>query len=43
VEALYELLERLGEESFLSCVQQALLRGLIGAEYVADLARVRPA
>ena len=43
VEALYQLLERLGEESFLSCVQQALLRGLIGAEYVADLARVRPA
>ena len=43
VEALYRLLEHTGEASFLSCVQQALLRGLIGAEYVADLARVRSA
>lgn len=43
VDTLYQLLERIGEESFLSCVQQALLRGLIGAEYVADFARVRTA
>jgi hypothetical protein len=43
VEALYELLGRLGEEEFLHCLQNALLRGLIGAEYVTDLASVRPA
>lgn len=43
VEALYELLDRLGEEAFLHCMQSALLRGLIGAEYVTDFASVRPA
>ncbi|MGH7552517.1 MAG: hypothetical protein ACREMQ_05770 [Longimicrobiales bacterium] len=43
VEALYQLLERIGEESFVSCVHHALMRGLIGAEYVVDFARVRPA
>jgi transposase len=37
VETLYALLERLGEEAFLACVQNALLHGLIGAEYVRDL------
>jgi transposase len=37
VEALYALLERLGEEAFLTSVQNALLHGLIGAEYVKDL------
>ncbi len=43
VDALYQLLDRIGEEPFLSSVQQALLRGLIGAEYVADFASVRSA
>jgi hypothetical protein len=43
VESLYDLLDRLGEETFLQCMQHALLRGLIGAEYVADFAPVRTA
>jgi hypothetical protein len=43
VEALYELLIRLGEEPFLQCVQNALLRGLIGAEYVANFASEKTA
>jgi hypothetical protein len=41
VESLYDLLNRLGEDTFLSCIQNALLRGLIGAEYVADFTSER--
>lgn len=39
VEALYELLERVGEKSLLEALQAALLRGLVGAEYVREWAR----
>jgi hypothetical protein len=37
VERLYSLLNRIGETSCLEALQAALLRGLIGAEYVEEL------
>jgi transposase len=43
VEALYELLDRSGEETLVHAMQSALLRGLIGAEYVSNFASVRSA
>jgi len=39
VEALYELLQRVGDKALLEALQVALLRGLVGAEYVRDLLR----
>lgn len=39
VERLYELLNEVGEPACLTALQAALLRGLVGAEYVEDLAR----
>lgn len=39
VEALYGLLQRVGADPLVSALQAALLRGLIGAEYVRELAR----
>jgi len=39
VEALYNLLERVGEKALLEALQAALLRGLVGGEYVRELAR----
>jgi len=38
VEQLYELLERLGEPRLLQAMQAAMLRGLIGVQYVRRLA-----
>ena len=39
LQVLYELLDRIGAEALFAALQGALLRGLIGAEYVCDLAR----
>ena len=39
VERLYDLLNRVGESTCLQALQSALLRGLVGAEYVEDLTR----
>ena len=39
VEQLYALLETLGDDAVLRALQAALLRGLVGAEYVQQLAR----
>ena len=39
LQVLYELLDRIGAEALFAALQAALLRGLIGAEYVSDLAR----
>ena len=39
VRRLYTLLERIGEQACLKALQDALFRGLIGAEYVEDLAQ----
>jgi hypothetical protein len=38
VERLYALLNRVGEQVCLRALQSALLRGLVGAEYVEELA-----
>jgi transposase len=39
VEHLYQLLDTLGDKVLLGALQAALLRGLVGAEYVQQLAR----
>jgi transposase len=39
VERLYQLLEQLGEQRLLNAMQAAMLRGLIGAQYVQRLVR----
>ena len=39
LQVLYELLDRIGDKALFAALQAALLRGLIGAEYVCDMAR----